>query len=161
MYGRASKLTADCVLSFLLSQYIMLEQIDCGFVIMSGILTASYIIQGACMYDCCVHVQPTSGPFPPEGTELEEGAIPLPGVSWSAMQPQGPGRLLSLPLWMSLQFLGEGWEGERGGREGGEKEGREGGEEGREEKGRGGGGEGGKTLGHWRMSCVSVEMSWE
>ena len=83
--------------------------------------------------DLCLCTQPTAGPFPPEGTELGEGAIPLPGVSWLAMQPQGPNRLLSLPLWLSLQFLGEG-EGRREGgsvcslsfweeREGGEGEG--------------------------------------
>ena len=53
--------------------------------------------------------QPTASKFPPEGTELGEGAIPLPGVSWSAMQPHGSRRLLSLPLWLSLQYLGK-WE---------------------------------------------------
>ena len=51
--------------------------------------------------------QPTVSEFPPEGTELGEGAIPLPGVCWAAMQPHGSGRLLSLPLWLSLQYLGE------------------------------------------------------
>jgi hypothetical protein len=52
---------------------------------------------------------PTASKFPPEGTELGEGAIPLPGVCWSAMQPHGSRRLLSLPLWLSLQYLGK-WE---------------------------------------------------
>ena len=73
-----------------------------------------YLLKLICVFVCdficsfSLHlVQPTAGPFPPEGTELEEGAIPLPGVSWSAMQPQGPHRLLCLPLWLSLQFLGE------------------------------------------------------
>jgi hypothetical protein len=71
-----------------------------------GLLTSPWITLHTTPTVIDIETLPTSGPFPPEGTELEEGAIPLPGVSWSAMQPQGPGRLLSLPLWMSLQFLG-------------------------------------------------------
>ena len=61
------------------------------------------------MYSDATSPQPTASKFPPEGTELGEGAIPLPGVSWSAMQPHGSRRLLSLPLWLSLQYLGK-WE---------------------------------------------------
>ncbi|CAI8044558.1 Pyridoxal-dependent decarboxylase domain-containing protein 1 [Geodia barretti] len=71
-----------------------------------GLLSSPWITLHTTPTVIDIETLPTSGPFPPEGTELEEGAIPLPGVSWSAMQPQGPGRLLSLPLWMSLQFLG-------------------------------------------------------
>ena len=77
-----------------------------------GIITV-YNVYWIYMYmyiDVCTHVhpQPTIGKFPPEGTELGEGAIPLPGVCWTAMQPHSSGRLLSLPLWLSLQYLGEG-----------------------------------------------------
>lgn len=53
-----------------------------------------------------VEALPTVGKFPPEGTELGEGAIPVSGVCWTAMQSHGSNRLLSLPLWLSLQYLG-------------------------------------------------------
>ena len=56
----------------------------------------------------CPHLaQPTASKFPPPDTELGEGAIPLPSISWSALQPHGLNRLLPLPLWLSLQYLGK------------------------------------------------------
>lgn len=44
--------------------------------------------------------------FPPKDVSLVDGSIPIPRINWSGMVPGGILKLLPIPLWLCIQYLG-------------------------------------------------------
>ena len=44
--------------------------------------------------------------FPPKDCSIPDDCIPVPRVCWNGLLPSGLNRMLSLSLWLCIQYLG-------------------------------------------------------
>ena len=55
----------------------------------------------------CLSPQPTQANFPGESPDLSSKEFPIPQSSWLALYSRGLSKLLALPLWLCMQYLGK------------------------------------------------------
>lgn len=51
--------------------------------------------------------QPTPANFPGENPDLSSKDFAIPQSSWLGLYPRGLSKLLALPLWLCMQYLGK------------------------------------------------------